>query len=323
MSGTLVIAETRRGELRGITLELLGAASALAQAGCGPVRIGVISRDPGQYVDALNVEGVEEILTVDSPTEHFEAHIHTESVEALIAETQPSVVLAGHTIDSMGFAPAVAAEMGLGFATDVTSIEWRDDGPIVQRGDYGDHLLATLEFAAGTAVLLTVRQGAFDPPAAGSGQASARPASNPADPAAAATEHLGFREAAAGDVDITQSDFLISIGRGVEDESDVQRFLDLADTLGATLSASRPLVDAGWLPASRQVGQSGRTVQPKVYLALGISGAVQHLMGMRGSETIIAVNTDPEAPIFGIADFGAAADLNEVSEALAAQFASS
>jgi electron transfer flavoprotein alpha subunit len=132
----------------------------------------------------------------------------------------------------------------------------------------------------------------------------------------ARTEHVGFQDAAEGDVDITKAEFLLSIGRGIEDEDNIARFERLAEQLGATLCGSRPLVDAGWMPSARQVGQSGKTVTPRVYLALGISGAAQHLAGMRTADTIIAVNTDPEAPIFGVAHYGAVADLFEVAEEL-------
>ena len=134
----------------------------------------------------------------------------------------------------------------------------------------------------------------------------------------ARTEHVSFQEAAGGDVDITKAEFLLSIGRGVEDKDNIPRFEALAEKLGATLSSSRPLVDAGWMPSALQVGQSGKTVKPRVYLALGISGAVQHLAGMRSADTIIAVNTDPEAPIFGVAHYGAVADLFEVADELEA-----
>jgi electron transfer flavoprotein alpha subunit len=134
--------------------------------------------------------------------------------------------------------------------------------------------------------------------------------------AAARSEHLGYREVEAGDVDITKADFLLSIGRGVEEQDNIERFEELADKLGATLSVSRPLVDAGWMPGARQVGQSGKTVKPRVYLALGISGAVQHLAGMRTAETIIAVNTDPEAPIFSVAHYGAVVDMFELADEL-------
>src|SRR5229473_2177767 len=128
--------------------------------------------------------------------------------------------------------------------------------------------------------------------------------------------HLSFVEVPQTDVDITSADFLLSIGRGIGDKENIDRFVRLAAKMGATISVSRPIVDAGWMPSARQVGQSGKTVKPKVYLAFGISGAVQHLAGMKGSGTIIAINTDPEAAIFGVAHYGAVVDLFTVADEL-------
>jgi electron transfer flavoprotein alpha subunit len=223
-------------------------------------------------------------------------------------------VLAGHTIDSLGFMPAVAARMGVGYASDVTAVWWAD-GPRARRGAYGDKLHAELEFPGKDCALLTVRPGIFEVAAAGSGEASARAVELDLE-GAARSEHVSFREVAVGDVDITKAEFLLSIGRGIEDKDNIPRFERLADKFGATLSVSRPIVDAGWMSNARQVGQSGKTVKPRVYLALGISGAVQHLAGMRSADTIIAVNTDAEAPIFGVAHYGAVADLFDVADEL-------
>jgi electron transfer flavoprotein alpha subunit len=178
--------------------------------------------------------------------------------------------------------------------------------------------VAELDFPSRETTLLMVRAGAFEP-AAGSGAAPTRPVAVELGDAVA-TEHVEFREAAVGDVDITKADFLLSIGRGIEDRDNIPQFEELAEKLGATLSVSRPLVDAGWMSNARQVGQSGKTVKPKVYLALGISGAVQHLAGMQKADTIIAVNSDPEAPIFGVAHYGVVGDLFEVAEALESHF---
>jgi electron transfer flavoprotein alpha subunit len=133
------------------------------------------------------------------------------------------------------------------------------------------------------------------------------------------SEHVEFREVETGDVDITKADFLLSVGRGIEDKDNLEQFEELAERMGAILSVSRPLVDAGWVSNARQVGQSGKTVKPKVYLAFGISGAVQHLAGMRNADTIIAVNSDPEAPIFNIAHYGVVADLFDIAGQLEQQ----
>jgi electron transfer flavoprotein alpha subunit len=304
MSGVLVIAESRRGELRDVSLELLTAAASLE----GPVNVllvGDASPEP------LNVPGVETI--VSARREHFEPHVQAQAAKQAIERFAPSFVLVAHSVDAMGYAPAVAAELDLGFASDVTAV-----GATVTRGAYGDRLLAQLEFPGKATTLVMLRPGAYEAAAPGGGSAAIEALT--LDESVAATEHLGYIEADGGDVDITKSGFLLSIGRGVEDADGVAEFEELASKLSATLSVSRPLVDAGLVPAARQVGQSGKTVKPKVYLALGISGAVQHLAGMRKADTIIAVNTDPEAPIFQVAHYGAVADLFEVARALPQHF---
>jgi electron transfer flavoprotein alpha subunit len=315
MSGILVVAESRRGDLREVSLELVGAALALKQQLGGRLAVAVIGAGAVAHAEALGAAGVDEVLTVATPTESFEAHVHAGAVETLIEQEHPALVLVGHTIDSLGFGPAVAAKLGLGFASDVTELGW-DGAPVATRGGYGGKVEVELDFPDKQTVLLMLRAGAFEP-AEGSGGAPARAVEAAAEPR---TEQLGFREVEAGDVDITKADFLLSVGRGIEDKDALPQFEELAQKMGATLSVSRPLVDAGWVPNARQVGQSGKTVKPRVYLALGISGAVQHLAGMQNADTIIAVNTDPEAPIFRVAHYGAVADLFDVADELAEQF---
>ena len=312
-----MIAEARQGTLRDVSFELITAACELALA--GPVTVALIGSD-STLASQLNAAGVSEVVTIASPVSEFEPHVSAAAVGALIDELSPSVVLAGHTIDSIGFGAAVAAVKNTGFAADVISVAW-DDGLTVQRGVYGDKFIQSLEFPGRATVVVLVRPGAYAGAPAGGGSASIR-AGVAVDTSVVKSEHLGFESPEAGDVDITKSDFLLAIGRGtgVEDQSDVEPFYELAEKIGATLVASRPLVDAGAVPAARQVGQSGKTVHPKVYLALGVSGAVQHLMGMRKADTIIAVNTDRGAPIFGIAQYGAHTDLEDVVRALADAF---
>jgi len=320
MAGVLVLAEARRGELREVSLELITAAAAVSDAVGGRVVVALIDADAASHAGALAADGVDEVLAVGSPVANFEAHIAARALEELIDAERPALVLVGHTIDSMGFAPAVAARGRLGFASDVVALGW-DGGLIARRGAYGDKLVDELEFLGKECTLLMVRPGAFAAATPGSGGAAVREVELSGLLDAARTEHVGFREVAAGDVDITKADFLLSIGRGVAERDNIPRFEELAQRLGATLSVSRPIVDAGWMPGARQVGQSGKTVKPKVYLALGISGAVQHLAGMRGAEVIIAVNTDPEAPIFGVAHYGAVVDMFELADELEAKLA--
>jgi electron transfer flavoprotein alpha subunit len=305
----LIVAEHLRGELRPVTLELVTAAQALA----GPVAVAVIAQDPKGLADAVDVAGVDEILSVQVAQAEFENDVYQQAVEQLIAERSPQVVLLAFTVNSMGFAPALAAKLGTGFASDVFAVEQAQGGIVVQRAFYGSKVHAEVEFPGHERVILLLRPTAW-PPAGGDGAAVEESVS--VEITGSRARHQDFVEVAAGDVDITTADFLLSIGRGVGDKENVSQFEELADKMGATLSVSRPLVDQGWMPNSRQVGQSGKTVKPKVYLALGISGAVQHLAGMKTSGTIIAVNTDPEAAIFSIAHYGAVADLFEVAEEL-------
>jgi electron transfer flavoprotein alpha subunit len=318
MSGVLVLAEISEAGLRPAVAELIGAGRGLSEAGAGALAVALVGADAEAHADAVDLEGVGEIVTVASPCERFEPHVAGAALEALIAERRPAVVLAGQTINSLGFAAAVAARGAHGFASDVSGLSWGAQGPLARRGAYGERLSAELDFPDKETVLLLLREGSFAPAAAAGGASTSRLDIDLA--GAERTERVELRQALVGDVDITKADFLLSIGRGVEDEESVPELQALAEKMGATLSASRPLVDAGWVANGRQVGQSGRTVTPKVYLALGISGAVQHAAGMSKAKTIIAVNSDPEAPIFAIAHYGAVADLFEVAAELERQF---
>ena len=262
----------------------------------------------------MNVEGVDEILAVRVDADEFENDVYQSAVEQLVAERSPEVVLLGFTVSAMGYGPALAAKLGTGFASDVIAVRREDDGLVAERSFYGAKVNAEVDFPGHDRVVLLLRPTAW-PPAEGAGSAR-RHRDRPWPPAASRARHTGWVEVQAGDVDITTADFLLSVGRGIGDKENLEQFEELADAMGATLSSSRPLVDAGWMPSARQVGQSGKTVKPKVYLALGISGAVQHLAGMKTSGTIIAVNTDPEAAIFNVAHYGAVADLFEVAEEL-------
>ena len=301
----LVIAEQLQGRVRDVTYELISAAQDLG----GPVTVAVIG-------GALDIDGagVDEVVQVNVARDEFENDVYQAALERLIAERGPRVVLLGFTVNSMGYGPAVAAKLGLGFASDVFAIADEGGAIVATRAFYGAKVHAEVEFPAGKPVLLLLRPTAWPPAESGGSPAVTELELGEV---ASRARHLSFEEAPKGDVDITDAEFLLSIGRGVGEQENIELFEELAASFGATLAVSRPLVDAGWMPSSRQVGQSGKTVKPKVYLAFGISGAVQHLAGMKTSETIIAVNNDPEAAIFDIAHYGAVADLFDVAEELA------
>jgi len=309
VSGTLIVAEHLQGRLSDVTGELVSAAVGIG----APVTVAVIAADPGALIDAADLQGVDEIVAVRAGAAEFEVDTYTEALAALVSERRPDAVLLGFTVNSMSYGPAVAARLGLGFASDVFAISKGGDGLVATRAFYGSKVHGDVEFGNMPGVVLLLRRTVW--PAAEAGGGAARSETEIALPTSRA-RHVEFVEAPAADVDITAADFLLSIGRGIGGRENIERFAELAKKMGAVLSVSRPLVDAGWAPSARQVGQSGKTVKPKVYLALGISGAVQHLAGMKASGTIIAVNTDPEAAIFGVADYAAVTDLFDVADEL-------
>jgi electron transfer flavoprotein alpha subunit len=314
MSGILVIAEQRRGELRPVSLELVSAAQKLRRSG-DEVAVAVLSSSPERLQGPLSAAGVDEIVTVKVDAAEFDPDTFESAVGALIAERKPDVVLVGHSIDSFGFASALAVRLGLGFATDVFNVERKDGELLATRGGYGQKVNVEVDFPGRSTVLLAIRANVFKPP------------ENPGSPrvtvfAAPAVQSRAtgreFIELSAGDdVDMTAAEFILTIGRGIGEEAKVPQFRELADAVGATLGCSRPIADAGWLPKSRQVGQSGKTASAcKLYIAMGVSGAIQHLAGMKHVSTIVAVNTDAEASIFGVAKYGIVGDVFEIADEL-------
>lgn len=304
----LIIAEHLRGHVSEVTYELIAAGRQLG----GPVVVAAIGSHP-EEVD-LNRAGVDEIVRVRVEQGEFENDVYQQVLEALIAARRPDVVLVGFTVNSIGYAPAVAAKLGLGFASDVFRLSRGDGNAIVAtRAFYGSKVNGEVEFPGSGPAILMLRPTIWPPAEAGGAPAITEMAITVT---ASRARHKEFVEQPKGDVDISEADFVLAIGRGIGEKDNIAIFERLSEKMAATLAVSRPLVDAGWMPSARQVGQSGKTVQPKVYLAMGISGAVQHLAGMKASGTIIVVNTDPEAALFNAAHFGAVADLFEVAREL-------
>jgi len=308
----LAVTEHRRGELRDVSLEVVSAGRELADARGGDLHLAVIGGDVDAFADEVNREGVDAIHTVDEG-EEFNHGIYTQALEQLHEQVDPEVLLAPNTVNGLDYAPAVAESLGLPLVTDAVAIE--SDGQIeVTREMYGSKVESTLTVDADSSVV-TVRPAEW-PTAEAEGDADVQAADVDVDESQIGTEVTGFEEVGGGDVDISEAEFLVSIGRGIEEEENLPLIEELVEVTGATLSSSRPIVDNEWLPKNRQVGQSGKHVTPDVYLAIGISGAVQHVAGMKGADTIIAVNTDPNAPIFDIADYGVVGDLFDVVPAL-------
>ncbi len=316
MSDVLAVAEHRRGSLRDVSYELITAGRELADATGGDLHLAVISGSVDEYAERLDREGVDRIHTVERG-EEFNHGVYTQAIEAMVADLDPGYVLAPNSVNGLDYAPAVAQNLDWPLVTDAVDLEL--DGQLVAtREMYGSKVETTVELGADRA-LVTIRDAEW-PATEEPGDATIEAFDVDIDESALGSTVTGFQEVGGGDVDITEADVLVSIGRGIEEEDNLDIVFDLADALDATVSASRPIVDSGWLPKNRQVGQSGKVVTPDVYIAIGISGAVQHVAGMKGADTIVAVNTDPSAPIYDIADYGIVDDLFDIVPALTEQF---
>ncbi len=315
MNDVLVVAEHRRGELRDVSHEAVTAGRELADARGGDLHVAVIAGDVDAFAADLDREGVDAIHTVANG-EEFDHNAYQSAIDALLDRTDAGTVVAPNSVNGLDYAPAVAENQGVPLVTDAIGFEY-EDGLTVTREMYGSKVETTVD-VAGDRFVLTIRGGEW-PPAEGVGDATIESVDVEAPESGARV--TGFEEVGGGDVDIADADVLVSVGRGIEEEENLELVEELADALGATLSASRPIVDNGWLPKNRQVGQSGKVVTPDVYIAVGISGAVQHVAGMKGSDAIVAINTDPNAPIFDIADYGVVGDLFDVVPELIDEFA--
>jgi electron transfer flavoprotein alpha subunit len=313
----LAVAEHRRGDLRPVSHELIAAGRELAADLGGDLHVAVIGGDVEDLADRVNRAGVDAVHTV-AEGEEFNHDVYAAATTTLFEAVAPDVLLLPNSVNGLDYAPAVATRLSIPLVSDAVDLAV-DDALVVTRETYGSKVETTVETT--TPAVVTIRGGEW-PPAEDPGDAAVDPVAVDLDEASIRSTVRGFEEVGGGDVDIGEADFIVSVGRGIEAEENLDLVAELADALDATVAASRPIVDNGWLQKNRQVGQSGKVVTPSVYLALGISGAVQHVAGMKGAETIIAVNTDPDAPIFDIADYGVVGDLFEVVPALTERFES-
>lgn len=238
--------------------------------------------------------------------------------QALVAVLPPhSILLLPHNHFGLDLAPGLSIKLGATFVSDVADITARDDSHLdVVRQEFGGQMSAHVRCDISAGAVVTVRPGAFKPFLANANASDVVDKSSSVGTLVAKRRYLETIVAEGGDVDITKQDILVSIGRGIQKQENVGIAQELADALGAAVSCSRPVVDAKWMEKSRQVGSSGKTVKPKVYLACGISGSFQHLAGIKGNPMLVAINKNPKAPIFQVADFGIVADILEFLPAL-------
>jgi len=316
MTDVLAVAEHRRGELRDVSFELLAAGRDLAADLGGAFHVAVVGGDVDAFAERLNRVGVDVVHTVDEG-EEFNHDVTVQAVTALAESTGAGAVVMPNSVNGLDYAPAVAGALGRPLVTDAIDIDV-DDGFVVTREHYAGKVETTLDVDS-EAVAVTIRPAEW-PRVETEGDAEIRAADVTIDDDTVRSTVTGFQEVGGGDVDITEAEVLVSVGRGIEEEENIPLVQALADALGATLSSSRPIVDSGWLEKNRQVGQSGKVVTPDVYIAIGISGAVQHVAGMKGSDTIVAINTDESAPIMDIADYAIVDDLFDVVPELIEEF---
>jgi electron transfer flavoprotein alpha subunit len=315
----LVIAEQRDGKLNRATWEAVAAAQAFA--GSIPVKAGIVGASVAALAGELSAAGVEEVLTMEDPAlATYTPDAYTAALRAIVETASPTFVLMPHTYQTRDCAPMIAARMGKALITDVTGFTGAGPDATFTRPMFQGKLAAQVKPLGDPPFFVTIQIGAFRADAVkkgGSATVTAVPVS--IDPSAIRQKaEPPFQEAKQA-VDLGQAERIVAVGRGIKSQENVALAEKLATAMGAELAASRPICDNGWLPMERQIGSSGQTVAPKLYLALGISGAIQHLVGMKGARTIVAINKDADAPIFEVADYGIVGDLFEVVPAVIAE----
>ena len=313
----LVVAEQRDGTLNRASWEAIAAAQQIG----GPVSVVVPGADTKAAADELAAADVSEVVALEHEAlGRYTPDAFVQALAAVIGEQPPSHVVFAHTYQTRDYAPRLAARLDRALITDCTAVRRDGEAVLLTRPIFQGKVSADVAAEGPAPHLVTFQIGAFRADAAARGASPAPVRRVPAsiDPAAIRQQPgPPFREAKQA-VDLTQAERIVSVGRGIKGQEHLALVQQLAEALGAEVAASRPICDAGWLPMERQIGSSGQTVAPKLYLALGISGAIQHVVGMKGARTIVAVNKDAEAPIFEVADYGIVGDLFEVVPAMIA-----
>lgn len=306
MSDVFVVTEHLQGELTETSFELVAMARDVAGQMGGQVVAGVVGSEVADLAGQLG--GADRIVVVDDPAfEHFSPDGHTVAFDSMIGDC--AVVLVPYTSMGMDVASALSASRGTPLVSFCTAVSAGSGlGATCQL--YAGKIEADVEVDGDKAIFAILAGSASADDGRTGGAAAVEVADNPVTDLR--TRCLGVTEPEAGDVDITAEDILVVVGRGIESEDNIAEAEELAEALGGAVAASRPIIDQGWLPKTRQVGKSGLTVKPKVYLTLGVSGAPEHVEGMKDAGTIIAINTDPQAPIFGVAHYGWEGDIFDI-----------
>ena len=313
--GVWIVAEQLNGKLRKVSLELLGIGRKLADKLGEELSAVLIGRNLDEMAHILGNYGADKVFLVENELlERYNTDGYTLAISKLIEKYKPSIVLFGATLNGRDLAPRVAARLKTGLTADCTGLDINEAGQLVQtRPAFGGNVMAKILCPRSRPQMATVRPNVMKP---------IQPSSN--SPVIVKEDlEIGkedirteimevIEEAGKGSLNIEEADIIVSAGRGIGSKENLRIIEELASVLNAAVGGSRAIVDLGWLPHHQQVGQTGKTVAPKIYFAIGISGAIQHIVGMRSSKYIIAVNKDPEAPIFDYADLGIVGDLFEI-----------
>jgi electron transfer flavoprotein alpha subunit len=311
----LVVVEQREGKLNRVSWETLAAGQTIATETGWPLEAAVLGRSIGALATEVAGKKLSKVYAVENPRlEPYTPDAFVAALKQFIAARQPKLVLMPHTYQVRDFVPKLATALNRSAVSDVIGYRKEGEKLLFTRQMFQGKFVADVSFAGDAPWFVTFQNGAFRGDQVEDGASPAPVETFTVDIAAGVVRNKPqevFKEAKQA-VDLTQAEIIVAVGRGIKEQKNIEIAKQLADAMGGELAASRPICDSGWLPMDRQIGSSGQTVAPKVYLALGISGAIQHIVGMKGSRTIIAVNKDSEAPIFEIADYAVVGNLFEI-----------
>jgi electron transfer flavoprotein alpha subunit len=311
----LVVVEQREGKLNRVSWETLTAGQAIAAQTGWPLEAAVVGGNIGNIAGEVASKKVGKIYAVESSKlDPYTPDAFAHALKQFLSTRQPRLVLMPHTYQVRDFAPKLATALGRVLISDCVGYKHEGGRLLFTRQMFQGKFAADVSFSGEPPWFVTFQNGAFRGDKVEAGAAAAPIETVQADVPDGVVRnqpHETFKEAKQA-VDLTQAEIIVAVGRGIKEQKNIELAKQLAEALGGELAASRPICDAGWLPMDRQIGSSGQTVAPKLYLALGISGAIQHIVGMKGSRTIVAINKDAEAPIFEIADYAAVGNLFEI-----------
>jgi len=312
MGEVFVLVEHRQGKIRDITYEMLGLGENMANQQGGSSTAVLLGHDVKTFAEDLATRASKVLVVEDENLKNFNSVLYQKVISSLVSKYQPFLTLMGHTAFGMDLAPSLSVETGFPLATDCISLSFKEGRLKANRSIYGGKVNANISLRESKGYIATIRPGIFSPKIPGEKKGGIIIEPSSLQGTIDVKKFIEYIEAPLTGEDITQAEVLVSVGQGIGGPEHIPMIEELAKNLRGMISCSRPVVDRNWLPKGRQVGISGKTVKPKVYIAIGISGAFQHVTAMQGSETIIAINKDSKAPIFSVADYGIVDDFQNV-----------